>query len=138
MEQVHCYLADVGPSGRPSCLAPDDPAVLPRVSQLISSCGFAVEFVIGAADDVPVPDACTPLVDCCASFSQSDFSRRMVCQMNSPAQATVTFCAAAMDNLHAFGDCKDAGIPDASPADASAGSAHALCCYRTCGSHVCT
>ena len=63
-ESVQCYVADAT-TGAPECLPADDPATLLRVSDYISSCGFATEFVIAAAESQPVLAACDELVECC-------------------------------------------------------------------------
>jgi hypothetical protein len=142
--QESCYVAEVQPDGHPKCLPANDPAVLPRVRNSISSCGFLVEFVIDASADVPLPAECEPLVACCSSITPDDW-RRADCEtrLHSPQLVTPQRCANDLLSEMNLGVCRapDAGAADASTQDAAAdggGVRHALCCYHACGSFVCT
>jgi len=144
MEGVQCYVADAT-NGAPECLAADDPTLVSRVSDTITSCGFAVEFVIGAAESQPVLAGCDDLVECCASITPDWRSAECLDTVDAPQrQAT---CAAALESHVSQSQCTGPGSGDAGAdagadsgvADAGAPSSrYALCCYRICGFSVCT
>ncbi|HWO11991.1 MAG TPA: hypothetical protein VNN80_21000 [Polyangiaceae bacterium] len=140
-ESVQCYVADAT-TGAPECLPADDPATLLRVSDYISSCGFATEFVIAAAESQPVLAACDELVECCErGTARADCYSRV----NDPQEQDN--CSNYLDWYRSNAQCGQSGSGDAgvsagassgSAADAQASSSrYALCCYTVCGHRHC-
>jgi hypothetical protein len=135
-------VADTGES----CLPADDPTLVSRVADQISSCGFAVTFVIDAADDVALPTACDQLVQCCdAMLGDNKWCYDIV----DSSTLAVDFCSANLSSMVAS-QCPgvaasgDGGAGDASnggsgaQGDGGVSSRYKLCCYHSCGYFACT
>jgi hypothetical protein len=144
--QVECYVAEAS-QGKPSCLPAAEPMLLPLLRDYISSCGFGLEFVIDAVDDVPLPAACEAMLECCAGVEspsgKGDACYDMV-DAFSPASATASTCQPARYPV-TQGAQKCAALTgeagstiEADDAGATAvSSKYALCCYQTCGFTAC-
>jgi len=127
--------------GEPDCLAPDDPTVVEKISVFNFSLAFTTQFVIDAAESLPIPDACGDLIDCCAAIAE-DY-RRFQCEtlVKDPVRAA-TRCPSVFSSYAPH--CPDiggggaGGSGGAGTEGGSAGSSgslttHAYCCYRACG-----
>jgi hypothetical protein len=135
-ENVQCYVTEAT-NGEPQCLAADDPAILARLGDSISSCGFVTEFVIAATESQPVPAACEELLECCESLT--DWQGQ---QCHDRVDSGGRDCAAFLQTYRSQSLCSepsggDAGVDAGLSMEADAGesarsSRYALCCYRAC------
>lgn len=140
-ETTQCYVTEATNAG-PECLPADDPAALARVRDYISSCGFATEFVIAAAESQPVLAACDELAECCErEGAPPECSSRV----NDPREQDR--CSLYLDSYRSNGQCSpsasgDAGVSAGASSGGAAGapassSRYALCCYTVCGVSRC-
>ena len=141
LEGVQCYVTEAT-NGGPECLPVGDPTLVSRLLDNISSCGFALEFVIDDIESQPVLAGCDGLVECCASALPG--VSPIACLDPVDDQQRQGACADALDSRISQSECSapasadagagvDAGAPSAGDAGAAVSSRYALCCYRVCG-----
>jgi hypothetical protein len=150
--EVQCYVAEIS-NGKAGCLPVKDSTLVRQLGDHIQSVGFVPEFVIDATDVLPIPEACEPLLSCCAAIAGDEYVwQRESCydqvdHIDQVNAATAEHCSNTLAlhhmNLSPSSDfsCastvgEDAGVSAGENAGAEAPSRqHALCCYRTCGFH---
>jgi hypothetical protein len=150
-ERIQCYISELA-EGEPECLPANNPTLVARLGDYISSTGFVTQFVIDVADTIPLAPSCQPLAECCAGLS--DMSKQMQCYdwlESSRPSVFVDGCPVRDSSFKASFNCaestdagtqqSDAGMSPSSDAGVSEGGAPELpaapsrsqCCYHVCG-----
>ncbi len=154
-EATKCYISEPG-QGEAECLPVTDATLAERLQDFLSSEGYAVAFVLGDAEKVPLSASCEPLLECCSSIAGESEARRCRDWLENPLSTTlVDGCPVqhpspyGSTSIPRFTEsfCPDISEPDAGQSPDAAGDAatigqgdagsqeapsHSLCCYSVC------